>query len=51
MYAKKARLSLAEATEHLRGAPCLAARGILAGLYSTIDDALRANNWQQIRAL
>ena len=39
--------SLAEATEKLRGAPCLASRGILAGLYSTIDDALRANDMPQ----
>ena len=29
----------------------MASRGILAGLYSTIDDALRANDWQTIRAL
>ena len=44
-------LSIADATEKLRSVPCLASRGILAGLYSTFDDALRANNWQQIRAL
>ena len=39
------------ATEKLRSAPCLASRGILAGLYSTIDDALRANDLQQTIAL
>ena len=38
--------SEAEATDNIRSAPCLASRGILAGLYSTIDDALRANDLQ-----
>ena len=43
-------LSIVDATDKLRNLPCLASRGILARLYSTFDDALRANNWPKIRS-